>query len=95
MAAQVVAGPQVDLSAEQPGEAQLELRHGEQSGDPIGLELDEQIDVAVGTKVATEGRAERHLPPPRCPDGANTRTAYARSGSVGGTEALGEGRKRL
>ena len=58
MPAEVGARPKVDLPAKQACELQLEFGDPEHPGCVAGLELHEEVDVAVGSELAAQGGPE-------------------------------------
>lgn len=62
--AQVCGSAQIDLPAsEQIRQLQLHACDTKKSGDMIRLEFDQQVDVAIRTKIIPQGRAENRQPP--------------------------------
>lgn len=57
--AQVLGRAKIDLpSAQQHRKLPFHARDPEEAGHPVGFKLDQQVDVAVGTKISTERRTE-------------------------------------
>src|SRR6266508_377622 len=53
---------EIHLAPQEAGELLLDLRQGEVRISVLGLELDEHVDVAVGSEVVAEDRAEQGQP---------------------------------
>jgi hypothetical protein len=66
--AEVRVGTQLDLAAEEWLQLQLQPRETQQPGDVAGLELHEQIEIAVGAKLVPQGRpVDCQMPDPVAP----------------------------
>ena len=62
VAAQVAGRAEIDFPAEQLGQLEFKTGQQEQTRDPSGLELDEEVDVAIWAQLATKRRAEEAQP---------------------------------
>jgi len=62
--AEVLVGSQLNLPApEEPGELELHGREADESGGATGLELDQEVDVAIGPVLSPACRAEQRQAP--------------------------------
>lgn len=62
VAAQVAGRAEIDFPAEQLGQLEFKTGQQEQTRDPPGLELDEEVDVTIWAQLATKRRAEEAQP---------------------------------
>jgi hypothetical protein len=53
---------EVDWAAQDRREISLEIQEGEQAEGPLGIDLDQEIDIARRPEVATRRRAEHRQP---------------------------------